>query len=122
MEAHMTSTNRLEDLYNATEENFRFGIGVVALPGQPAVPIIQVYYRDWTREQLEVVRESFADGLILVSGERTTGKVDLYIATRQKIMLQLGGDGHTSAAITLPRVRNRLRVRTRLSCTLFTGP
>jgi hypothetical protein len=78
----------LRGLYDATEEHLRFGIGVVKLPGQPAVPIIQIHYRDWTREQLEVIRESFEEGLILVSQERVDRTVDLHIATWPQVAIQ----------------------------------
>ena len=47
----------LENLYRSTEEDMQFAIGLVALPGREPAPIIQIRYRDWTREKLKVVCE-----------------------------------------------------------------
>jgi hypothetical protein len=81
-------SNTLEELYESTAEEFRYGIGTIGLPEFGVVPIIQLHYADWGREKLLVVREAFRQGLILVSGHRPTGQIDLYVSTRETITLQ----------------------------------
>jgi len=88
--------NELEQLYESTGEDLVFGIGTIQLPNLSPAPIIQVSYENWSREKLEVVRDSFRDGLILTRGKRCTDARDLYIATRQRMALQAKADGHTS--------------------------
>ena len=86
----------LSRLYNATEEDLRYGIGTLALADQPEMPVILVRYTRWSLEQLRVVRESFQEGVILVHGRRPDGSTDLYLGTRQTIQVQVQKDGHTS--------------------------
>ena len=86
----------LEDLYDATEEDLLYGIGLLALPNEEPAPCIHIHYRGWSREKLEIVRESFDEGLILVCGTRADGRRDLYLGTRQTISVQAEQDGHTS--------------------------
>jgi hypothetical protein len=86
----------LQDLYDATEEDLLFGIGLLAQPDQAPAPYIQVHYRNWSREKLEVVRSSFHGGLVLVSGDRYDGRRDLHLSTRGKIVLQSERAGHMS--------------------------
>ena len=86
----------LDKLYQATGEDLLFAIGALLVPGQEPAPHIHIFYRDWSREKLEVVRESFGEGLILVSGQRPRGGYDLYIGTRETIALQAEDGGHTS--------------------------
>ena len=64
--------------------------------GSVNCPAIHVFYQDWSREKLEVVRESFKSGLILVSAERKPGLHHLYIGTRESIALQQTEGEHTS--------------------------
>ena len=90
------NNHNLEGLYRSTEEDMQFAIGLIRLPGAPPAPILQIRYRDWTREKLEVIRESFTDGLILVNGKRKDGKYDLFIGTREQVALQAEENGHTS--------------------------
>lgn len=89
-------SNDLEKLYESSAEDMVFGIGLLRLPGTEPTPYVQVFYKDWTREKLEVVRESFKSGLILVSAERRPGVHHLFIGTREQIALQQERDGHTS--------------------------
>jgi hypothetical protein len=91
----------LEKLYEATGEDLLFAIGVMLVPGQQAAPYIHIYFAGWSREQLEVVRESFRDGLILASGRRPTGLRDLYLGTREKIALQ-ASDGQDTSVLRAP--------------------
>ena len=87
--------NDLDRLYEATVEDMLFAIGILLTESGPA-PYIHIFYRDWTREQLEVVRQSFKSGLTLVMGERKHGTRDLYLASREKVALQAEDNGHTS--------------------------
>jgi hypothetical protein len=86
----------LEQLYEATAEDLLFAIGTMVVPGDPPSPYIHVFYRDWTREKLEVVREAFHGSLVLTVGKKTPGRGDLYIATRDVISLEAKEGGHTS--------------------------
>ena len=86
----------LRELYESTEEDMFFGIGLIQLPDAKPAPYIHVFYQDWSREKLEVVRESFKSGLILVSAERKPGLHHLYIGTRESIALQQTEGEHTS--------------------------
>ena len=86
----------LHSIYESTEEDLRYGIGMLALPNQRPVPVIQICYKDWSHEKLEVVRESFRDGLILVSGRRPDATRDFYVGTRERIAIQSEESGHTS--------------------------
>jgi hypothetical protein len=74
----------------------QFAIGLVALPGREPAPILQIRYRDWSRKKLEVIRESFKEGLILVNGKRKDGKYDVFIATREQVALQAEKNRHKS--------------------------
>ena len=86
----------LEDLYHATEEDLLYGIGLLALPNKEPAPCIHIHYRGWSREKLEIVRESFRAGLILTSMTRADGASDVRISTRERIGIQTQQDGHTS--------------------------
>ncbi len=88
--------NELERLYENTVEDLLFGIGTIQLPNAKSVPIIQICYKDWSHQNLEVVRESFRDGLILTRGKRRTGAREVYLATRLRMALQAEADGHTA--------------------------
>ena len=90
------NNKHLEDLYRATEEDMQFALGLLELPGLQPRPYIHFHYRHWTREMLEVVRESFTDGLILESGKRKQGQHDLFLSTCERIVLQAKENGHTS--------------------------
>jgi hypothetical protein len=90
------NTQDLEKLYEATGEDLLFAIGALLVPGQEPAPYIQIFYPGWSREKLEVVREWFRDGLILVSGQRPQGGCDLYLGTRETIALQANDGEHRS--------------------------
>lgn len=85
----------LDKLYEATSEDLLFTIGVMLTKNAPT-PYIQIFYRDWTRQQLELVRASFKGGLALAFGKPKQGKCDLYLATREEIAIQADEDGHTA--------------------------
>ena len=86
----------LKQLYESTEEDMRFAIGTIIMPGNLPCPIINIYYANWSREKLEVVRESFKGGVILVSAERKPGMHDVYLGTRETIAIQEQEGEHTS--------------------------
>jgi hypothetical protein len=88
--------NDLKQFYESTEEDLIYGIGLIQLVDAESTPFIYIHYRDWSREKLEVVRESFQGGLILVSAERKPGQHHVYIGTRETIAVQQAGDEHTS--------------------------
>ena len=93
----MTLDNQeLKQLYESTEEDMRFGIGTIMMPGNQPCPIINIHYVDWSREKLEVVRESFKGGLIMTSAERKPGMHDVYLGTRETIAIQQREGEHTS--------------------------
>ena len=81
----MNSIN-LKQLYDATQEDMRYAIGTMDLGTGPPAPIICIHYRDWSREQLEVVRETFESGIILTSAECRPGVHHVYLATRETIV------------------------------------
>ncbi len=86
----------LEDLYDATEEDLLYGIGLLGLPDQEPAPFIHIHYRDWSREQLEIVRESFRGGLVLTLSCRAEGTRDLHVSTRECVAVQAREGDHTS--------------------------
>ena len=86
----------LEDLYDATEEDLLYGVGLLALPEHVPAPFIHIHYRDWSREQLGAVRESFQGGLVLTFSRRAGGTRDLHVSTRECVAVQATEGGHTS--------------------------
>lgn len=92
----MTQQQILEQLYQSTEEGFLYAVGLFAAPDQPPAPLIQVYYSDWSHEQLAAVRASVDEGLTLVHDQAADRSCSLSLATRQKIAIRAAHDGHTS--------------------------
>ena len=90
------NNKHLEDLYQGTEEDMQFALGLLELPGLQPRPYIHIHYRNWTRQMLEVVRASFTNGLILESGKRKQGQYDLFLGTCDRIALQATENGPTS--------------------------
>lgn len=86
----------LQSLYDATEEDLRYGIGLLAVEGRGPVPLIGVHYRNWPREKLELIRESFREGIELAAKTNAGAALDLHLATRQKIVVRSQQDGHTN--------------------------
>ena len=86
----------LEDLYDATEEDLRYGVGLLALPAQEPTPFIQIHYRDWSRVKLEIVRKSFRAGLVLTISCQAKGTRDLHVSTRECVAVQATEGNHTS--------------------------
>lgn len=80
--------NKLRQLYNASEEDMTYGIGVVVMGTGPPTPIISVHYCGWSREKLEIVRESFKSGIVLSSTEVGPGVYQVHVATRERISIQ----------------------------------
>jgi len=97
----------LENLYEATGEDLLFAVGAMLTPGQGPAPYIHIFYPGWSRAKLEVVRESFRDGLILVSGRRPNGLRDLYLGTRKKLALQ-ASNGQDTPVLRAPAWDARL--------------
>ena len=87
--------NDLETLYEATSEDMLFAIGVMQEDGS-LIPHINIFYHDWTRQQLLLVRASFKGGLSLVKGGVNTGTGELYLSTKDRIALQSKDSGETA--------------------------
>ncbi len=65
----------LQSLYDTTEEDFRYGIGLMAIPGRGPVPLIGVHYSDWPRDKLEMIRLSLHEGIVLSENAKGDGKL-----------------------------------------------
>ncbi len=85
----------LKQLYDATAEDLRFGVGLLDVPGRGHVPFIQIHQPGWSSEMLEIVRDSFRDGLTLTEVVNASGTVDLCLASRQRIAIQAKDRGQT---------------------------
>ena len=86
----------LRDLYDAAAEDVVFGLGLMPVSDGQSAPYLHLFYRDWSREMLEIVRESFGSGLVLTHSERTPGRIDVFIATREQVAVQGFRGGETS--------------------------
>ncbi len=86
----------LQSLYDTTEEDLRYGIGLLAIPGRGPVPLIGVHYSDWPWDKLEMIRLSLHEGIVLSKNAKADGKFDIHLATRHKIVIQSECRGHTS--------------------------
>ncbi len=71
----------LKAIYEASEQDLLYGIGLIGVEGAVLpVPMIQCFYRGWSREMLRVVAET------LKSGVELRLKPDcVYLATRERI-------------------------------------
>ncbi len=87
---------KLQELYESTAEEIIFGVGEMCLPNCRPAPYIHIFYKDWSRTKLELVRGSFKNRLILVSAKRPDNTYDMFIATGEKITLRHCQKGHTS--------------------------
>ena len=86
----------LRDLYDAAAEDVVFGLGLMPVSDGQCVPYLHLFYRDWCREMLEIIRESFGSGLVLTHSERTPGRIDVFIATREQVAVHGFCGGETS--------------------------
>ncbi len=84
-------------LYRATEHDMLFGVGLVAVPDQAPAPLIQIHYPTWSRQMLEIIRESLQSGVTLAVKRAAENRSDIYLATRQRITLQTTHAGQSSA-------------------------
>jgi hypothetical protein len=80
--------NKLHRLYDASAENMKYGIGAIDAGTGPPTPIICIQYRNWPREKLKIVRESFRSGIILSSTVAKSGLCDVHLRTRELVGLQ----------------------------------
>ena len=87
--------DQLNSAYESTAEDLRYGIGLLVDAHRRSTPIIAVRYASWPPPKLEVVRESFVDGLTVDHKIVDSDTVDVYVATRQEISLQSTAKGHT---------------------------
>jgi hypothetical protein len=88
--------SRLRRLYEASEEDMRFAIGTMQQGTDLPMPIICIVYRDWSREQLKIVRESFHAGITLTHQEHGPGVHQIRLATLETITIEQAEGGHTS--------------------------
>jgi hypothetical protein len=86
----------LHRLYDASAEDMRYGIGTVDLGTCPPAPIIMIQYGNWSREKLEVIRDSFRSGITLSSSERKSGVHHIHLATREVLTFEHAEGEHTS--------------------------
>ena len=86
----------LEQLDDATEEDLVFAVGTLMMPGGPEWPYLHIHYAVWTREKLTLVRNAFCGGLILVMRPGPGDRSDMYLATRERVSIQVDYSGQTS--------------------------
>lgn len=86
----------LRDLYQAAAEDVVFGMGLMPVSAAQSAPYFHFFYRDWAREMLEIVGESFGAGLTLAASERTPGRLDIFVATRERVAVHGFRDGETT--------------------------
>jgi hypothetical protein len=86
----------MNQLYNATEQDLIYGIGVLTLPDSEPAPFIHIFNREWTRDVLAVVRDSFHAGVHIVIGASADGSRCIHLTTRERIAVQVNNNGHTS--------------------------
>jgi len=108
----------LHSAYESTAEDLRYGIGLMVDADRRTTPIIAVRYENWPPGKLEVVRESFVDGLTVEHKIVDSETVDVYVATRRKISVQSTGGGHTHV-MHAPAWDARLAAVDRRSFTVF---
>ena len=89
----------LQELYNAACDDLLYGIGVTqgadtGREGQ-AIPTIAITYPHWSRQQLELVRGTFADGLTITANEAAGRTCNIYLGTRQLVTIRLQRGGET---------------------------
>jgi hypothetical protein len=90
------SHSSLNDLYDATEEDLLYGIGLLAQDELQPVPIVCIHYTMWSRDQLSIVRDACRSGVALNITTRPDGLADLHIATHQRLAIQTRDSEHTS--------------------------
>lgn len=87
--------SKLRRLYDASEEDMTYGIGVLDLGTGPPAPIIRIRYRGWSRAKLEIIRESFRSGIILSSARRNSGLYHACLGTRETMTIEHAEGEHT---------------------------
>jgi len=87
-------TDDLLALYQATEQDLRYGLGVFVSP-EGQIPVIQIHQPAWPRELLMAVREALADGIELVCQAAPDGTAQLHLSARQQVELRCQRDGQT---------------------------
>jgi len=86
----------LQALYESTEEDILFAVGLIQLPGQSLTPYVHIHYPNWTHSQLAIVRNAFEDGLTLSVAAVSAGLGDIHLATCQRVTLRCDDGGQTS--------------------------
>ena len=71
----------LKAMYEASEQDLTYGIGLVGVEGAALpVPMIQCFYRGWSEEMLRVVAKTLRGGV-----ELSLKPDQVYLATRERI-------------------------------------
>lgn len=86
-----------DQLYAASEEDILFGIGHLATADRGFVPYIHLHFPAWDRARLEAVHAAFRGGISLVVKPAADGTQRLFLATRERVAVQIGQAGQTSA-------------------------
>jgi len=99
--------NELKALYDASAQDLRFGIGLMAHEKCEHIPVICIHYTGWPREVQEAVRDSMRSGVKLNCCQRDDGLFDLFLETRERAQLA-GCDGDHTGIIRFPSWDARL--------------
>jgi len=76
----MVDKSLLKAMYEASEQDLLYGIGLVGVEGALPVPMIQCFYRGWSRDMLQVVAETLRGGV-----ELSLNTDQVYLATKERI-------------------------------------
>lgn len=97
----------LKALYDASAQDLRFGIGVMATDNGEHAPVICIHYANWPLDILESIRESMASGITLNRVERNDGSFNLILSTIERAVVQ-AMDRHQTDIIRFPSWDARL--------------
>jgi hypothetical protein len=95
-------------MYEATTADLLFGMGGLMLDDGMRAPIIQVHYSSWTRDMLDLVRDTFAGGIEIRAEQQSAGRADVVLARRQLITIG-ARTAETTDALRAPAWDARLR-------------
>ena len=76
----MVDKSLLKAMYEASEQDLLYGIGLVGVEGSLPVPMIQCFYRSWSEEMLRVIAETLRSGV-----ELSLRPDRVYLATKERI-------------------------------------
>lgn len=89
----------LQSLYEAVSDDMLYGIGLTQEIDdgreEPATPMIAIAYPHWSRQELELVRSTFGDGLTLTVNDAGGEACHIRLATRQLVTVSVQRGGET---------------------------